>query len=326
MENKNFQPQTQQPQQMTLKQKQNSVANLLNNYKTSIAQALPKHLTPDRLMRVFLTASVKNPALLDCTQHSLISSILTIGQLGLMPDDVLGECYLIPFNNTKKGVKECQIMIGYKGLCSLAMRSGQVKSVQARAVFAANAEFPNGAKGDFFEFEMGLDEKLKHVPNGIKDPAFITHFYAVVKFNNGGHVLNVMTKQEVEAIRNESANYKFAKYKESTIWGKYFEEMGCKTVLRRLMKYVPLSPEIQQAIGTDEAGDYGKQNLGVDLMADPNTPEEVSEAIEAEIYTEIESEEIEKMQSYEEAKQDKVKAAEDNLEQVLAKRKRKLDE
>lgn len=326
MENQNLQPQQQQPQQLTLKQKQSNVASLLNSYKTSIAQALPKHLTPDRLMRVFLTASVKNPALLDCTQHSLISSILTIGQLGLMPDDVLGECYLIPFNNTKKGVRECQIMIGYKGLCSLAMRSGQVKSVQARAVFAANTVFENGAKGDLFEFEMGLDEKLKHIPNGIKDPNFITHFYAVVKFNNGGHVLNVMTRQEVEAIRNESANYKFSKNQSDTIWFKYFEEMGCKTVLRRLMKYVPLSPEIQQAIGTDEAGDYGKQNMGIDLMADPNTPPEVSEAIEAEIITEIEAEEIEQMQSWEEAKQDKVKAAEQNLEQVLEKKRKRQNE
>lgn len=302
-------------QQKQIKEKQSSVKDLLEKYRGSISQALPKHITADRMMRVALTAMTKTPDLLFCTQHSLISAVITAGQLGLMPDSVLGECYLIPFNNTRKGTKECQIIVGYRGLCALAMRSGQVASVQARAVYAANEE-----GGDMFEYELGLEEKLKHVPNGLTDNNRITHFYAIVKFKGGGHVFNVMTRKEVESVRDESKNYQFAKDKAETIWGKYFDEMGCKTVLRRLMKFVPLSPEIQQAIGTDEAAEGGRQKLGVEILDAPETDQEMIEDIEAELVEdEFEEQEKERMR-LEQQEEDKVKAANENLDQILKNR------
>jgi recombination protein RecT len=131
------------------------VSNLLQTYESTLKNALPTFLTPQRMIRVALTAMSKNPQLLDCTQPSLMGCILTAAQLGLLPDEVLGEAYLIPFKNTKKGTLECTFIVGYRGLCQLAMRSGQVKSVQARAVFAAGEP-----DGDQFVYEMGLDEKL----------------------------------------------------------------------------------------------------------------------------------------------------------------------
>src|SRR5690606_24967454 len=161
--------QQQRAAQPSLKEQQGKVSDLLEMYKGSIAQALPKHITPERMIRVALTAMVKQPDLLFCTSHSLIEAVMTAGQLGLMPDSVLGECYLIPFNNSRKRVKEAQIIIGYRGLCALAMRSGQVKSVQARAVFAANAATEDGEEGDFFDYELGLEERLKYVTKRLKD-------------------------------------------------------------------------------------------------------------------------------------------------------------
>ena len=139
--------------------------------------------------------------------------------------------------------------------------------VQARAVF----------KGDEFEFEMGLNERLVHRPKGNKNPAEITHFYSIVRMKEGGYVMNVMTREEVEKIRNESANYKFAYKKEDTVWGKYFEEMGCKTVLRRIMKYVPMSSEVMRAIGQDELADIGKQNFSADILEMPEIDEEIKD-------------------------------------------------
>ena len=257
MSNENAQSLTpEQEKALAIKERKQKVGSLLQNYLPQLAEALPKILTPEKMMRVALTAMNKNPKLLECTNTSLIGSILTSAQLGLLPDEVLGEAYLIPFKNTRANRMECQFMIGYKGLCTLAYRSGVVESVQARAVF----------KGDNFEFEMGLNEKLIHHPKGNKNPLEITHFYAIVRMKGGGYVMNVMTREEVEKIRNESANYKFAQYKESTVWGKYFEEMGCKTVLRRIMKYVPMSSEIMRGIGQDEAADLGKQNFSADII------------------------------------------------------------
>lgn len=243
--------------------KKQRVSDLLDSNRAAIARALPKLVTVDRMIQTALTAMIRTPSLLDCTGHSLISCILTSSQLGLMPDNILGECYLIPFNNTRKGVKECTFIVGYKGLVTLAMRSGQVKSITAQAVYAANQD-----GGDLFDYDMGLNEKLVHKPSGMIDVLKITHFYTIVRFINGGYVMQVMTRAQVEAVRNESKNYQYAAKKEETIWGKYFTEMGCKTVVRRAMKYVPLSPEMAKAVALDEAADAGKQETSIDFMGD----------------------------------------------------------
>lgn len=313
-----------QKQNQLIKVKQQNASVLLHKYKDSFAQALPRHLTADRLIRVALTAMTVQPKLLDCTTHSLIAAVMTAGQLGLMPDSVLGECYFIPFKNTKKNVTECQIVIGYKGLCGLAMRSGMVKSVQARAVYMANENTPEGEKGDEFIFELGLDEKLKHIPNGLKDPQYITHFYAIVKFNNGGHVLDVMTREQVNKIRDESKNYQYAVKdgtQASTMWVKYFAEMGSKTVLRRLMKYVPLSPELQKAVSLDEAADEGKQKLSVEILNDPATDDEMRDAIDAEYQDDYNQEQQEQADAQQKQKDEKVDAANAQLKSLLDKKK-----
>lgn len=267
--------------QFTLQRKQAS--DLLEKYKSAIEQALPSFLTPERMIRVALTAMSKTPDLLQCTQASVISCVLTCAQLGLLPDGILGEAYLIPFNNTKANRKDCTVIVGYRGLCALAMRSGEVASIAARAVF----------EGDFFEYEFGLDEFCKHKPAGGTDPNKITHFYAVVKFKSGGRNFIVMTRGEVEAVRNDSANYKFAKDKSNTVWGKHFQEMGQKTVVRRLMKMVPLSPEINRAVGLDEAADLGKQNVKVDFMDFPDMP---TEDIAHEIVQDDEADKADKLE------------------------------
>lgn len=265
----------QQSQVAQYKADKQRVSGLLEKYKGEITRALPKLLTADRLIRTALTAMARKPDLMQCTSHSLISCILTTAQLGLLPDDILGECYLIPFNNNKKGVKECTLIVGYKGLCTLAFRSGQVKSISAIAVYSAG--LPGG---DVFDYDMGLEEKLIHKPSGLSDQTLITHFYAIVRFINGGHVFMVMTRAQVEAVRDQSKNYMFAKNKADTVWGKNFLEMGCKTVVRRVMKYVPLSPEVARAIGLDEAAEAGIQNTSVEFIDQmPEFTEDVAHEI-----------------------------------------------
>lgn len=270
----NLTPEQKQERALAIKERKDKVGNLLESYRDEMMRALPKVITPEKMIRVSLTALNKNPKLLECTSTSLIGSILTSAQLGLLPDEVLGEAYLIPYNNNRAQRVECQFIIGYKGLCKLAYNSGVVKSIQAKAVFT----------GDVFEYELGLNEKLRHVPSGNKNPADITHFYAVVKMTTGpeAYVMNVMTRQEVEKIRDDSPNYKYAKFKETTVWGKYFEEMGQKTVLRKLMKFVPLSSDAQRALNQDELGDIGKQNFSDDILNMKATTDEalINEAME----------------------------------------------
>jgi recombination protein RecT len=287
------------------------VSDLLGKYKGEIAKALPKLLTAERLIRTALTAMARNPDLLQCTNHSLISCILTTAQLGLLPDNILGEAYLIPFNNKKKRRKECQLIVGYKGLCMLAMRSGLVKSISAMPVFAANEK-----DGDVFDYDLGLNEKLVHKPSGLMESSRITHFYAIVRFINGGHIFLVMTRAQVEAVRDKSKNYQYSENKAGTVWAQYFDEMGCKTVVRRVMKYVPLSPEMSRAVALDEAAESGDQNTSVEFV---DKMPEFSEDIEHEVLADNEAEKQEQGQQKVDDAKDKADAATRTAEELAKK-------
>jgi len=113
-------------------------------FKSELADALPKHLTVDRFTRVLLTATLRNPRLLECTQESLFKAIFDAAAAGLEIDG--RRAHAIPYRNNKKNCYECQLIIDYKGLVELAMRSGLVSSVHADVV----------CEGDVFEVDRGL--------------------------------------------------------------------------------------------------------------------------------------------------------------------------
>ncbi|MCA8481751.1 recombinase RecT, partial [Burkholderia multivorans] len=189
--------------------------------------------------------------------------------LGLEPNTPLGHAYLIPFEKKKKvggewvtEKVETQIVIGYKGLIDLARRSGQVVSIAAHAVH----------EHDHFDYAFGLNEKLEHKP-AMSARGRVIAFYAVAKLVGGGHAFEVMSAEQVNEIRDASQNYKFARDKEKTVWGQHYEEMGRKTVLRRLFKYLPVSIELASAAALDDVGASGRsQALDTVLDGDYITP------------------------------------------------------
>ena len=244
-------------EQLAAMKPKDQVKHLLEANKNVIAQALPRHMNPERLMRVAITSVTSVPALLECYVPTLIGGIIQCSQMGLEPNTVLGHAYLVPFWNSQKNRKDAQVIIGYKGLIDLARRSGQIVSIAAHAVY----------ENDKFEFEYGLDEKLRHVPAD-GDRGKITHFYAVAHMKDGGHAFEVMSESAVRKIRDAAAIKNKAKRNaegELVIkgpWSDYFEEMGRKTAIRRLAKYLPLSVELATAVSmgdTTERGDL--QNL-----------------------------------------------------------------
>lgn len=231
-----------------------SVRSLLERAKPQIALALPKHLTADRLIRVALTSVQRTPELLQCDQTSLLAAIIQSAQLGLEPDGVLGQAYLIPFNNTKKGKKEVQFIAGYKGLCALARRSGEISSIDARVV----------REGDKFKYTFGLNPVLEHVPGETAEDepeGAITHAYAVIRLKDGGHQFDVMTRGQIDAIRKRS------RAGTSGPWVTDYAEMAKKTVLRRVLKLAPMSVEAQRAVALDELAEAGiPQELTLDQV------------------------------------------------------------
>lgn len=222
-----------------IQSKAGSLKKLLEASKKEVEAALPKHVTPDRMLRIAMTEARKIPKLLECDPASFLGAMIQASQLGLEPGGVLGHCYLIPYG------KEVQFMVGYRGMLDLAMRSDKVSHIAARAVH----------EGDEFEWEFGLNEDLTHKPT--TEPGEITHVYCVVHLKNGCKMFDVMSRAEVEKVRRSS------KAGNNGPWVSHFEEMAKKTIIRRLFKYMPLSIEIQRAVGLDEQADTGEsQNLG----------------------------------------------------------------
>lgn len=240
------------------------IAYMLNQKKGEIAKMLPKHLNAERLMKVAQIAATTTPALAKCDVASLIGAIGQCAQMGLEPNTVLGHAYLVPFNTKRKDaegnerwVNSVQVIIGYKGLIDLARRSGQIVSIAAHEVCA----------NDHFEMVYGLDEKLEHKP-GLADRGPVIGFYAVAKLVGGGHAFEFMPMRDVEEIRNNSQGWQQAvKFKKQDIhpWGAHFVEMGRKTVIRRLAKYLPLSIEFQTAATLDGMAEAGKDQ-GLDTL------------------------------------------------------------
>jgi recombination protein RecT len=225
----------------------NDIAALLNDprVKQQMALALPRHVTADRLARVALTEVRRNPVLARCDQMSLLGAIMTCAQLGLEPGGPLGHAYLVPFENRKEGRTEVQFVLGYRGMIELARRSGQIQSIEARAVY----------DGDEFEVRFGLESRLTHVPDFENPnrtcPEKLRFVYAVARLRDGGVQFEVMSRREIEAVRAQS------RAAASGPWQTHYEAMAMKSVIRRLFKYLPVSVEVAQAIEQDERAELG---------------------------------------------------------------------
>lgn len=210
----------------------------------AIAGRLPAHLSPDRLIKIAITAAAKNPKILDCDKESVMLSVMQAAELGLEPGGALGEGYLVPYGKT------CQFIPGYRGLVSLARRSGQIQSIEARAVFAA----------DHFEVEFGLETRLTHRPSLDAQRGEIVAFYAVAHLAGGGTQMDYMTRADVDAIRARS------RASGSGPWVTDYAEMGKKTVVRRLFKMLPCSVEMVRALELQAGAEAGSFDASLEVM------------------------------------------------------------
>lgn len=197
----------------------------------AIESIVPKGMTPERLIRVGLNATTRNPKLLECSPDTIVGAVVNCGSLGLEPN-LLGHAYIVPFYNSKIKRYEAQFQLGYKGIMELVRRSGEVKAIYAHEVY----------EGDTFEFEYGLEKNIVHKPCGEEDQSKITHFYAVYKLKDGGYDFIVMSRKQVESHRD-----KFTKSQKNGVvfgpWKDHFVEMAKKTVVIKLLKTAPLSIE-----------------------------------------------------------------------------------
>ena len=221
--------------------KQGTVLDYLNNerFKNELASALPKFLDTDHFVRSAITEVRLNPALSECSVPSVLGYFMQAAATGLEPASVLGQCYPVPFNNKKTGQREVQFLISYKGMLSIARRSGEIASVIAEAVH----------EKDEFVLEYGMEPKLIHKPFIDGDPGAFRGAYCIVRFKGEGvePVIKYMPKSEIDKHRARSKASSYGP------WVTDYEAMALKTVFRSVFKWLPISIEQIQATTTDGA-------------------------------------------------------------------------
>ncbi|NGP58184.1 recombinase RecT [Paenibacillus thiaminolyticus] len=239
----------------------------------AIKSLVPKHMTPERLARITLTAISRTPKLAECTPPSIVGAVMNCATLGLEPN-LIGHAYLVPFYNGKTGTMECQFQIGYKGQIDLIRRTGDVAKIYAETVY----------ENDLFVYIKGEDKRLVHVPfdmlrllenfipdkNGSfmdlmiasaiaeiksrdpKDQGRAVRHYSAYRLKDGSFDFTTMTVEQSLAHANKFSKSK-SKGKLTGPWVEHFDSMCKKTCIKEMAKYMPISIEVQEKLALDEA-------------------------------------------------------------------------
>lgn len=201
-------------------------------FGSEIAKVLPAHITPERMVRTALTATLRIPDLAKCDENSFFNCMMQLSQLGLEPDG--RRAHLIPFYNSNKKRYECQLIIDYKGIVDLILRTGKVSAIHCDKI----------CENDDFVYDCG---NVVHHKIDFKKPRGKAYaFICVITLKDGTRKCEVMTLGEIEAIRSRS------KAANNGPWKTDFEEMAKKTVFKRAAKWVEWSTEVKDAMDYDE--------------------------------------------------------------------------
>ncbi len=237
-------------EQLTIKSP-GEFARYLEKSKQSIANALPKHLNADRMLRLAVTAFSTNPALRQCTPVSIVGSIIVASQLGLEPG-IAGQGYLIPYKET------CTFVPGWQGLVGMLNNTGRATAWTA-AVF----------EGDEFQCDLGSMQRIVHRPGpNYGDPGKITWVYACGKVN-GSEIPIIEAWPMARVFKHRD---RFNKVGQRHYSFAHPEMYARKVVLLQVLKYLPRSIELQNAMAVEENHEAGKSSTigegGIVLEAD----------------------------------------------------------
>lgn len=191
----------------------------LEKMKPEFAKALPAHLPAERFVRTTISALQNNPDIATCEKTSVLSACMKAAQDGLTLDG--REAALV-----KYGTKAMYLPM-VAGIMKLVRNSGQLSSLTAQIVY----------EKDKFSYNPATGEAPNHEPDWFGTRGKVIGVYAVAKLKDGSVVVEIMSKDEVEAIRARS------KGKDNGPWKTDWNEMARKTVIRRISKYLPKSTD-----------------------------------------------------------------------------------
>lgn len=209
----------------------------MEKFKPQLSLALPKHMNADRMARLALTAFSTSPKLQECDPKSIAASIMTAGQLGLEPG-VNGAGFLVPYGRT------CTFVPGWKGLVDLVSRSGR-GTVYTGVIFSdQDYTFVDGAKRDL----------VIHNETNLDAPEDITHAFAIGWVKDA--TMPIIELWTVEKIRKHRDKYN--KVGKAHYSFRDFEMYARKVPLLQVLKYMPASIELNNAIDISHAAESGR--------------------------------------------------------------------
>lgn len=221
-------------------------------YQKMINNTLKDPKRAQRFVASITSAVATNPALQECDPATILSGALLGESLNLSPSPQLGQYYLVPFSNTKKGCKDAQFVLGYKGYIQLALRSGYYKHLNVISVKAGELVRFDPLTEDV-EVNLNQDELAR-------ESAPTVGYLAMFEYLNGFRKTIYWSREKMEAhaLRYSKG---YAAKKGYTFWEKDFDAMAFKTMLRQLIsKWGVMSVDLQTAFEKDaaeeEATDY----------------------------------------------------------------------
>ena len=204
------------------------LSTVVRGMQSQFALALPEHVSPERFVRVVVTAIQSNPGLQNADRDSVLGAAIKCAQDGLLPDG--REAALVVYGN------KAQYLPMIAGVLAKVRRSGELLTIAAHIVYEKDA----------FTYTLGDDERIEHQPflSGPRGKPIAA--YAVAKTKDGGIYREVMSIEQIEQVRNVS------RAKGNGPWVQWWGEMARKTVLRRLAKRLPMSTDLQQVFQRDD--------------------------------------------------------------------------
>lgn len=214
-----------------------------------------------RFVSSIVSAVQTTPALQECTNNSILNAALLGEALNLSPSPQLGQFYMVPFKNKKKGMVEAQFQLGYKGYIQLAIRSGYYKKLNVLPI----------KEGELVSYDPLNEEiEVELIEDGIlREETPTAGYYAMFEYENGFRKTMYWSKKKMQAHADKYSaafDLKTAElieagkipesemWKYSSFWYKDFDGMAMKTMLRQLIsKWGIMSIDLQNAIDKDMA-------------------------------------------------------------------------
>lgn len=232
-----------------------------------IKKALPSMIKPERFTRMIYSTLSNNPELQKCTTQSFLGAMMSAAQAGVEPNTVTGEAWILPYKD--HGTLKAQFQIGARGMARLAQRDGTV-------VLPPQTVYEN----DEFHYQLGSEPKLEHIP-AMKDRGKPIGYYAVwknAKYESEGFYF--MSREDVE---KHAKKYSKSYNSSFSPWTTSFDSMAEKTVVKRALKYAPISVETAAVMASDET-------IKSDISADMSLIQDETDYMDAEVTEVVDNE------------------------------------